>query len=243
MIEKLAPDDVRQASQKAVSDLRARRFESVEKNLAGGLQGQDHSAVFVKMADFFPDEEPTVVSAVEYYFNTGTSGTRYDIAYEYKFSHGWVLAEFEWVRANGQLRIATFNVYPMKQSLEEQNAFTLRGKGLSQFLALIMGALALSISVTALVKCIRVRGLRRKWLWIIFILIGFGTYSVNWNTGAWHIFFLRFQLMSFSAFALAGSPWTVSVSVPVGAVIFLEKLRRRRSGQELGAVGENLPLI
>jgi hypothetical protein len=200
----------------------------LSKSLIDELQSRDLRADFAKMADIFPAEAPLLVSPTGYYFNTGTSGSSYDIGYEYQFSHGWVLAQFTLVRADGQLRISKFNVYPMSASLEEQNAFTLRGKGAIHYIVLLLGAIALSVSVTALVKCIRTRGLRRKWLWIIFILFGFGALTINWTTGEWHLALLHFQLLSYSAFAPYGSPWTVGVSVPVGAVVFLDKLRRER---------------
>jgi asparagine N-glycosylation enzyme membrane subunit Stt3 len=67
---------------------------------------------------------------------------------------------------------------------------------------------------------------RRKWLWILFILFGFGKLSINWTTGQWGVMVLAAQLFSASAAAAYFGPWIVSVSLPVGAVLFLIKRRR-----------------
>jgi hypothetical protein len=242
LVEKMAPQDVQQASLKAVSDLRARHFDALNQTLVDSLRNQDHAADFNAMASFFPDEQPKAVNPVGYYFNTGTSGSRYDITYEYEFSHLWVLVQFSWVRADGNLRILNFHVNSSRDSLAQRNAFTFKGTGPVHYVVLLLGTVALAVSLTSLVACIRTKNLKRRWLWIIFIIFGIGAFSVNWTTGAYQIAFLRVQLLSFSAFAPAGEPWTVAVSVPVGAVVFLERLRRRRSARDAALTSDPPPL-
>jgi hypothetical protein len=243
IIEKMAPEDVQRASEAAISDLRARRFDAVRKVLVEELRRQDHGADFARMADCFPDERPRAVMPVGFTFTTGTGGTSYNIGYEYQFSGGWVLAQFSWVRADGRLRISDFHVRSMTESLEERNAFTLRGKGALHYLVLLLWALAVAVTLAALVKCIRMRGLGHKWLWILFIIFGIGMLRLNWTTGEWSIGVLNIQIFSFSAVELFGSPWVVGVSVPVGAVVFLDKARRRRKAAEASAAQGAPPLL
>jgi hypothetical protein len=81
-------------------------------------------------------------------------------------------------------------------------------------------------TLVVLVVCIRTKMKRRKWLWILFILFGFGKLSVNWATGQWGVMVLAAQLFSASGTAAYLGPWIVSVSLPVGAVLFLIKRRR-----------------
>jgi hypothetical protein len=50
---------------------------------------------------------------------------------------------------------------------------------------------------------------------------------VNWTTGEWDIAPLSVQLLSASAFAPLYGPWTVSVSLPLGALMFLIYRRTR----------------
>jgi hypothetical protein len=228
IIDKMAPPDVRQASTEAVSDLRSRHFGALSRLLSSELASRVRPGDFEKMAAFFPDDAPRAVTPAEYYFSFGTGWKRYDISYEYEFTHVWILARFSWVLEDGKLRVSAFRIYPMHDSIEHQNAFTLSGRGVSQYLVLLLGIAAFSASLAALVQCIRARGLRRKWLWILFIVVGFGTLSVNWNTGDYQFALLRFQLMSFSGAALFGQPWTLAVSAPVGALVFLDRMKRRR---------------
>ena len=52
-------------------------------------------------------------------------------------------------------------------------------------LARLVGADGLEESTLyALVLCIRTRNVKSKWLWILFILVGFGAVQANWTTGA-----------------------------------------------------------
>jgi len=235
LVRKMAPDDVQAASRKAISDLRAHRFGALDASLVEELRGQNHEADFERMAAVIPDEEPVSSRPVGYLLTAGPGWRRYDVSYELQFSKGWVLVRFSWMRPKGGLRISDFHVAAMARSLEEVNAFTFRGKGPLHYGVLVLGALALAISVTALVACYRTPELKRKWLWIIFIAVGFGSLSINWTTGAWQIGLLNVQLLSFSAFAPFGSPWTVAVSVPVGAVVFLDRARKLRMEREAAA--------
>ncbi len=77
----------------------------------------------------------------------------------------------------------------------------------------------------ALVLCIRMR-MTRKWLWILFILLGVTTLRLNWSTGEMGLQPLSVQLLgaSFSRSGLV-APWIFGVSFPLGAVFFLRKRR------------------
>jgi len=228
--EKYAPQDIQDASKKAVSDLQARRFDAVEERLSDRLKVQDHRETFSRMAAVFPAEVPRTVTVLGYYVNAGTEGTHFDITYEYQFSGSWVEAQLSWQRVDGQPRILRFDVKALDHSVEEENALTFKAKGPLHYLVFLFGAFAAVLSLVALVKCIRTKGLRQKWLWIIFIIFGIGSFVLNWTTGEWHINLLSLQLFSFSAAEFSG-PWIVSVSAPVGAVVFLDRLRRQKAAK------------
>jgi hypothetical protein len=236
LVRKLAPTDVQEASERVLGDLRARRFDAIRGRLIAELGAQDLGGAFEEMAAAFPDEQPKAVTPVGYHAMTGTGGTKYDITYEYEFSRKWVVAQITWVRIDGELRIYGLHVNAHDASIMAMSAFTLKGKGAIHYAVLLAGILAAAISVVALVKCIRAPGVRRKWLWIIFILFGFGAFSLNWTTGQWQVQFFQFQLLSFSAFALFGQAWVIKVSVPIGALAFLDKLKREgRARKDAGA--------
>ncbi len=56
-------------------------------------------------------------------------------------------------------------------------------------------------------------------------VVGLGKVAVNWTTGEWGIPPLSIQLSSASAAAPLYGPWTIAVSRPLGAIVFL--LNRR----------------
>jgi hypothetical protein len=114
---------------------------------------------------------------------------------------------------------------PVPEPLEEINAFTLEGKGFSQYAVLLLATLAEVFSAYAFVQCIRTKPLRRKWAWLILISIGVCTLTVNWTTGQCAFTPLAFHVSPGFASCTAYGPWIVGVSLPIGAVAFL--LRRR----------------
>ena len=80
--------------------------------------------------------------------------------------------------------------------------------------------------LVALVVCIRSR-IRRKWLWIIFILLGFVQFRFDWATGHFEIQPISFALFGASAFRPSPyAPWILGFAIPVGAIIFLVSRRR-----------------
>jgi hypothetical protein len=89
------------------------------------------------------------------------------------------------------------------------------------------------ITLWALVSCVRTKLKGRKWPWVLFILLGIGKFAVNWTTGAWEFAPISVQLFGASATAPFYGPWTVAVSLPLGAIAFLafrNKLRLADAG-------------
>ena len=74
----------------------------------------------------------------------------------------------------------------------------------------------------AVVQCIRTLMPRRKWLWIIFILVGVTEFQLNWTTGEIGFKLLNVSLLAagFAKFSPV-SPLILKVGVPLGAIIFL----------------------
>jgi hypothetical protein len=122
---------------------------------------------------------------------------------------------------DGKLSIVGLHVYPEKEPLEAQNRFRWAGKSALEYAVFAYGVAAMLFTVVVLIVAAKTKMRRRKWLWILFILFGVGKISVNWATGHWGIALLAVQLLSFSAYAEYFGPWTLSVSLPIGAILFL----------------------
>jgi hypothetical protein len=102
------------------------------------------------------------------------------------------------------------------------NAFSLMNKTWKHYAFLIMAVGAFSVSLFALLRCLRSQDLKSKWLWAVFICVGLVAFSINWTNGAISIKPLYFSFMS-ASIGRSGwvGPWIVSFSVPVGALAFL----------------------
>ncbi|MGH9806787.1 MAG: hypothetical protein ACRD9W_05925 [Terriglobia bacterium] len=114
----------------------------------------------------------------------------------------------------------------LSDSLQHMNRFTLDGKSLINFIVLGLAVLVPSFIVFSVIACIRTPIPRRKWLWIVFILLGLGQFGLNWTTGETEIRAFAFQVLGASVTWVGPyAPMMLAVSIPVGAIVFW--LRRR----------------
>ena len=131
-------------------------------------------------------------------------------------------------------RISGLHVTPIPESLEVSNAFTLEGKGPSQYIALLLAIGAAVFSFYSFVRCVRTKPLKRKWLWLILILVGVCKFTVNWTTGKWSFAPLAIQMPPMHAFCAPYGPWLLGFSIPVVAIVFV---LRERNLTQTGANG------
>lgn len=146
-----------------------------------------------------------------------------NVAFEYTYpGPRWMIASASLAGEPGQFRILAFNIEPIPAPLSELNAFSLMNKSWKHYAFLVMALGAFSVSLFALLRCIRTQDLKSKWLWAVFICVGLVAFSINWTSGAISIKPLYFSFMS-ASIGQSGwvGPWIVSFSVPVGALAFL----------------------
>ena len=60
-----------------------------------------------------------------------------------------------------------------------------------------------------------------RWPWLLFMLFGIGSLSINWTTGETQFSALTLRLFAASVDQIRYGPWIVSVSFPLGALAFL----------------------
>jgi hypothetical protein len=129
------------------------------------------------------------------------------------------------LRKQDAVSLVGLSVRAIPESLEEHHRFRLAGKSAVQYVVLGLAVLFPLLTLYALVACITTKMSGRKWPWVLFIALGFGNFAVNWTTGEWQLAALVVRLFSASAGAALYGPWIVSVSLPLGALVFL--LRRK----------------
>ena len=104
------------------------------------------------------------------------------------------------------------NVQPLRDSLENINRFTFEGKGGVHYAVFAVAVIVPLFVLSALVLCVRTPIPKRKWLWILFVLVGFAQLTLNWSDGNVNINPLSVQLFG-ASFWKAGpfAPWLLSV--------------------------------
>ncbi len=226
MLKKLAdPEDEAKARQ-TIGLLREQRFDELEAALDPSIRGPNIRDTLRQMAELIPAGEPVEVKLVGMQISKSADHRTSNITYQYEFPDRWLLINVAVLASGNQQTVVGFNVNQMQESLEQQTKFRLSSKTPLHYATAFLVLAAPILTLYALIACIRTKIARRKWLWIIFILFGFGQFSLNWTTGDWWVTPVAVQLFSASATAPLYGPWTLSFSLPLGAIVFL--LRRKR---------------
>lgn len=219
----------------SIAELRHQDIEALRDNLDPALRSPAIDAKLRGLTRYFPPGEPRSVKLVGFHTRFSSSnGKRTSMVLEYQFDSGWVLGSIVLARDGDKPVIESLHVRRVTQSLEQANAFTLRGKSLLHWVMAALACLVPLFCVYAFVTCLRTPIKRRKWLWAIFTLLGVMNLSLDWTTGQLHFMPVSVLLFSASASTVLYGPWIISVAFPLGAVIFLFRRRelvRRADGQ------------
>lgn len=226
MLHLFASPEDEKVARSYIDQLRHRHFEGIEAAIDQSLAGPSLHETLIKMAGLFPSDDPRSVKLVGMNSFHGARTSKINLTYEYEFPDKWLLINVAVSKRDGKTTIVGFNVQPQSHSLEARNKFTLSGKSALQYSVLALVIAVPVFTLWALVSCIRSNLKGRKWLWIVFILLGVGKFAVNWTTGACALAPMSIQLFGASAFAPLNGPWTLAVSLPLGAAVFL--LSRKR---------------
>ena len=159
--------------------------------------------------------------------------SRNSLTYQLQFKEAWLLATVVVDDTSGKQRIYRLQVNTIPKSLEEINAFTFSGKSFRHYTIVLLAGCIPGFMIYAIVLCVRTK-MKRKWLWIILILIGVGRYSFNWTTG--QMGYQPISLLIPGAAAFRGgpyAPWIISISLPLGALLFILKMRKIRKTESV----------
>jgi hypothetical protein len=213
-----------------IDHLRAGRISEIVTDLAPELRkGGDVEPTFHKMRELIPQEEPgeRVLVGFRWWSPVGQP-TQYALTYQYAFAADrWVMINLSYRElGTGKFEVLGMHVTPLAASLQELNRFTLAGKSAWHHLFLVACATTVLLILITLVVCVRTPVRRRKWLWIVFVLLGFGQFTLNWTTGEWGWQAMSINLLG-AGITSTGTyaPWMVTFALPVGAIVFW--IRRR----------------
>jgi hypothetical protein len=224
-IQRFVPKDDDAFARRFIESVRNKRYDEAKAMLAPELRGGADSDVQKMQAVVdhgAPQSLETIACTTRYLSPVGGRPTKQvELTYQIHFTDAWALLEVI-VRSSNEGRLvagAHFNALPT--SLEFLNRFTVEDKTPIHLVFLIACIAVPLFIIVTMVVCLFSR-VRHRWLWLIFILVGFGQFQLNWSTGETGLQPISFVLLG-AAFFRAGlyAPIILKVAVPVGAILFL----------------------
>lgn len=238
MIEDLADDSRERVATGYIEDLIKGDHSVLVSALDPTLRKGNEMTLMAQMRSLFPAGEPRAKNLVGcHLFQSSSAPTQVSMTYQYGYDDMWLVISVVFREVStDRTEIVGLNVQPLPRSLQETNRYTLGNKGPVHYAFLLCCLAVPAFVLTTVVVCLRTRIERRKWLWVIFILVPVVRFSINWTTG--QIGFQPISLQLFGAGVVASniySPWFLSFSLPLGAVLFWAKRaswRRRASASD-----------
>jgi hypothetical protein len=227
LFDKFGPKEEAEFSKQYLALFQSSDFDAIEKEINPALKNEQLRTQLEQIAALFPKETPKDIKIVGSNTRTTNKFRQFNLTFQYEFPTKWLLVSIVLHKEEDTLLVNGINVQPLTDSLENLNKFTFQSKPIGNYLILALAILVPLFTLFALVLCIKTPMPKRKWLWIIFILIGFCRITVNWTTGGININPLSFQLLG-AGFWKVGiyAPVLISVSIPLGAIIFMIKRKK-----------------
>lgn len=230
---------------KLLSHLRAGDYESLFALLPEGTNQDEIKVKFDEMKAAIPEGDPVAYERVGWNFSTiksinGPETKTTNIQLEYEFEGAWVLLTTAFVEADGITELKTFRVHQLEQSLRETYKVDWSEAGLVNYVFVGLAIIIPIFILVTVVICARTKNVRRKWLWIIFILFGITSYEFNWTTGSVSAHWGQFQFLGAGYEQANGfAPLIISISLPLGAALFLWRRRHVKDGSLIAIKADN----
>ena len=227
-IKKLTPPEDDKLARELISNLRKNNLDFVISNFDEGKLGENPKEILSKLHEYIDKQEPKNIELIGCNIFSSSNKRRSNLTYQIEFPDSWYTANIVIDTVGDSKKAFGFHIYKIPDSLERLNSFSFKNKRIKNYLILLFTLLVPLFIIISLVLCIKSK-IKKKWLWILFILFGIGKLGINWTTG--QILFnplsINIQLLGSACFK-AGmyAPWIISTSFPLGAIIFLIKRKK-----------------
>ncbi len=230
LLQKFVPKDDDAFARRFLDAVRAGDYSVADQMLDASLRGEKSASGFHDLNGVLAHGEPISVEVIgsNVFTNASTQGTTRttNLSYQIHFPDSWAAGNVVVGHPSGAMSVLGSHFQPIPDSLESLNRFTFAGKSFVHYLVFAACIAVPAFILVTLVVCIRSR-IRRKWLWIIFILLGFVQFRFDWSSGQFAVQLISFALFGASFFRTSPyAPWILGFAIPVGAILFL-LLRRR----------------
>src|ERR1700678_276058 len=183
LMKRYTPPEDETVARQYAELLRQGKFEEIRRNAAPSLVDSNFPALMAHMSALFPIQDPKSVKVVGTHISRVHENDAADITLEYEFPRKWILVNVKILKADDATTITGLGVATMEDSLENLYKFTLYKKSAIQYLILALAASSLLLSLYAFVLSARTKIEKRKWLWMLFTLVGVCKVTVGWATG------------------------------------------------------------
>jgi hypothetical protein len=230
LLQKLTPKDDDAFARHFLDVVRTGDYSIAEQMLDATLRDEKATNGLHELHGVLAHGEPVSVEEIgcNVFSNASVQGVTQttNLSYQIHFADSWAVGNVYLGHRSGTVSVLASRFQPVPDSLEVLNRFTFARKSLVHY-AIFAACLAVpSFILFALVVCIRSR-IRRKWLWIIFILFGFVQLRFDWTSGVFDLQPLSFLLFGASAFQPSPyAAWVLGCAIPLGAIIFLARHRK-----------------
>lgn len=222
----LIPHEEVEFAKKYLSALKVRNIEEIQKHLGPQLKSPDLQTKFEEVSNYFPAGDPIKVDLIGSNTTVSTELQRTNLSFQYEFSNTWLVANIVLEKRNGNIVVTGVHVNRIPESLEQSNAFKFAGKNAVHYVFLSLAVLIPVFVIYVLILCVRTP-VKRKWLWILFILFGFAGFTLNWTSGQVDYQLASVHVLGAGAFTTSKfTPWFITISFPLGAVLFLTKRKK-----------------
>jgi hypothetical protein len=219
LIKKFVPQEESAVAQRYLEDVRTGRFSEILKRVAPQDRAE-FAKVFPALRAAVPHEQPKSVKVVGSRTSHRPDSVVYALTYEYEYSRVWLIEQIILQRDGRDLKVTGMHFTPLADSIEHINRFTLAGKGALHFGFLFAAVSILLFIVWTAVVCWRTRIPKRKWLWMIFVLLGFGSLTLNWTSGEVVYQLIAVVLLGVGYRQEVYGPVLLQIGFPVGAILF-----------------------
>lgn len=158
------------------------------------------------------------------------------LTYQVYFQKAWVVAAIAILETPQSRSIFSVRMDPLREPLEKIYAFKFFGKPFLQYVVLLFSVLIPIFIVYVLVQCLRTPG-KKKWIWVPFIILGLATFHLDWTSGRAFIQPISFLIFGAAYMKQKYGPFVVSISVPVGALVFFFVYLFRKPKKVLSPLG------
>lgn len=199
--------------------------EAFKSRLDPALQDAKAQSQIADVERLIPAGEPRKRSAINTTTFTSARGTTVLASDQYDYKDRSALVQTRLYRAPNtrDWSVQGFDVQVETFKQLKANDFSLTGKSAAQYAFLAFLVTSPLLIAAALVKVLRMAGLRRKWLWCAVSVLGLGQLRMNWATGVVALNPVSVQLFGagFSRALSSFAPWILTVALPIGAVLIL----------------------